>query len=56
MLYTGHQDSLKDAHAAKAPSNKTLMKSIRIDIWIVRTSNQLFKRFLYLTKIFKNIK
>ena len=36
----------KDTHREKATSNKTpaLAKSMNINIWVVRTSNQLFKR------------
>ena len=37
---------LKDTHKEKAPSNKTppLTKSRNMGIWVVRTSNQPFKR------------
>ena len=36
---------LKDTHREKAPSNKTpaLTKSTNMNIWLVGTSNQLFK-------------
>ena len=39
----------KDTHREKAPSNKTpaLTKSMNMDIWVVGTSNQLFKRGSY---------
>ena len=38
--------SLKDTPMEKTPSNKTpaLTKSMNMDIWVVRTSNQLFIR------------
>ena len=32
----------KDTHGEKVPPNKTLTKSTDMDIWFVRTSNQLF--------------
>ena len=49
--------SLKDTHREKAPSNKTpaLTKSMNTDIWVVGTSNQLFRRGSYFeTKFSKN--
>ena len=35
---------LRDTRREKAPSNKTCMKSMNIDFWVVGTSNQLFTR------------
>ena len=49
----------KDTHRKNAPSNKTpvLTKIMKMDNWVVGTSNQLFsKRFLNWNKIFKKIK
>ena len=38
----------------KRPSNKTpaLMKSMKMDIWVVSTTNQLFRRGSHTEKIF----
>ena len=33
---------LKDTDREKAPSNKTLSKSMKMDMWVFGTSNQLF--------------
>ena len=43
------QDYLKHSHREKALSNKTpaLTKKVNINIWVVETSNQLFKRGSY---------
>ena len=48
---------VKDTHREKAPSNKTpaLTKSMNMDIWVVGTPNQLFRRGSYSeTKFSKN--
>ena len=48
---------VKDTHREKASSNKTaaLTKSMKMDIWVVGTSNQLFRRGSYSeTKFSKN--
>ena len=45
-----------DFHREKGQSNKTpaLMKSTNMDIWVVRTSNQIFRRSFYTeTEFFK---
>ena len=49
----------KDTHKEKAPSNKTpaLTKSANMGIWVVGTSNQLFRRRSYTeTKSSKKLK
>ena len=48
---------MKDRHRQKAPSNKTpaLSESMNMDIWVVGTSNQLYKRFQNCNKIFKKL-
>ena len=40
------QSNIKDTHREKAPSNKTpaLTQSMTVEIRVVGTSNQLFKR------------
>ena len=50
---------IKDTHREKAPSNETpgLTKSMNMNIWVVGTSNQLFRRSSYSeTKFSKKIK
>ena len=50
-------NKIKDTHREKAASNKTpvLTKNMNMDIWIVGTSNQHFRRGSYSeTKFSKN--
>ena len=48
---------LEDTHREKVPSNKTpaLTNSTSMSIWVVRTSSQLYKRFLNWDEISKYI-
>ena len=57
LLFAGGS-TIKDTHWQKAPSNKTpaLTKSMDMDIWVVRTSNQLFLRDSQAETKSKNIK
>ena len=43
--YLPRQDVIKNTHREKAPASKTqaLTKSMNMDIWIVGSSNQLFR-------------